>query len=303
MSLPTDVLTRARIAFADGDLQTFYRCVNEVLGIVSIGGDPVLNLLTYSVLDGMTRAEAAEHARIRAEAGPVGLFLHLHDNLNRVGHGHRSYAEWRYRRIMKILTQFGTDWAGRRVVEIGGGQGDIGAFFAQLGAEVLSLEGRPENVCVANLRHRQFPGFKSVVLDLEKDAVSALGRFDIAINFGFLEVVTDQTTVLAKTAELADDIFLETVVADCQESSTVLFDYGALTAGDEILNDRPLGTMTARIPSPAFVEEFFTGQGYGVTRLFDRDLNTPDHLYDWLPTGSGDVSMFPCRRRFWRFGR
>lgn len=303
MRLPSDVLVRLRVAYADGDFKTFYECANQLLGLVAIGNDPVLNLLIQSLLDAMNRTEAAEQARIRAEAGPVGLFLHLHDSVNRTGHGHRSYAEWRYRRIMKILTLCGTDWAGRRIVEIGGGQGDIGAFFAQLGAEVLSLEGRPENVCTANLRYRQYPGFKSVVFDLEKDEVSSLGRFDVAINFGFLEVVTDQATVLAKTADLADAVLLETVVADCQDSVTVPFDYCSVTDSDQNFNDHPLNTRAACIPSPSFVEEFFVGRGYGVTRLFDRDLNTSDHVYDWLPTGSGTISMSPCRRRFWRFER
>ncbi|MAF95195.1 MAG: hypothetical protein CMM60_05530, partial [Rhodospirillaceae bacterium] len=96
------------------------------------------------------------------------------------------YVEWRMKRIDKILELFGFDYFdGKRILELGGGHGDIGAFFAELGAEVLCLEGKQTNADFAKLKHRKIKNFKCVQCNLEKD-FEKFGRFDLIINFGLL---------------------------------------------------------------------------------------------------------------------
>ena len=123
-------------------------------------------------------------------------------------HFHHHYDEWRGRRIAKILELHGLDFQGLKILELGGGHGDIGAFFASLGAEVVSAEARAYNRNFANIKYRNIPSFQSVDCNLETD-FTHLGHFDLIINFGFLEVVEDASLVIDCCTRMSDNIFLE----------------------------------------------------------------------------------------------
>ena len=60
---------------------------------------------------------------------------------------------------------YGIDYfKNKNVLELGGGHGEIGAFFAELGANVLCLDGREQNVNFANLKHRKLNNFKCITI-------------------------------------------------------------------------------------------------------------------------------------------
>ena len=40
------------------------------------------------------------------------------------GHFHEHYDDWRMRRIRKVMEIYGSDFRGKRVLELGGGLGD-----------------------------------------------------------------------------------------------------------------------------------------------------------------------------------
>lgn len=213
----------------------------------------------------------------------------------RKGHFDKHYVEWRMSRIRKILQIYDIDFfIGKKVMEVGGGLGNIGAFFAEIGAKVLSLEGRRVNRNFANLRYRNLKNFKSVEGDLEQDFMH-LGKFDLIINFGVLEVVKNVDNVMACCAELSDDILLETMVCDSTDPSKIVF-----VELDPTGIDNPMSGISAR-PSPAYIEKFFVDRGFSVYRYFDRDLNAGRHRYDW--EHNNDNSVEDSMRRFWRFKR
>jgi 2-polyprenyl-3-methyl-5-hydroxy-6-metoxy-1,4-benzoquinol methylase len=65
---------------------------------------------------------------------------------------------------------YGVDFfKGKKVLELGCGHGDIGAFFADLGADVLCLGGRIQNINFAKLKHRKVANLKFVQFNLEND--------------------------------------------------------------------------------------------------------------------------------------
>ena len=96
---------------------------------------------------------------------------------------HPSYAGWRAKRLGKILEIYGADFfKGKKVLELGAGHGDLGASLAKLGADVLCLDGRLQNVSFARLKHRKVPRIRFEVFNLEND-FSRFGRFDLIIDF------------------------------------------------------------------------------------------------------------------------
>ena len=225
---------------------------------------------------------------------PVDNFITANYLCNESGHFHKHYYEWRMKRIRTILEIYGIEWEGRRVLELGGGLGDIGAFFAQLGAEVLSLEGRQSNVNFANLKYRTFKNFKSVCYDLEKDFTN-YGSFDVILNLGLIEAIQNINPLLECSVKMSDNIVVETMVCDSADPNKIVYvtrDVKGIDSGIRPRHSRP---------SPFYIERFFKEHGYEAERYFTQDLNTKTHFYDWEHTNDGSVKE--GMKRFWNFRR
>ncbi|HEX8902267.1 class I SAM-dependent methyltransferase [Vitreimonas sp.] len=208
-----------------------------------------------------------------------------------------SYAHWRTKRINKILELYGMDWfKGKRVLELGSALSDIGAFFADLGAEVICLEGRQETVNFARLKHRNVPRLQIEQCDLEGD-FSHYGKFDLIIHFGLLYHIKNVDEHMARCFAMTDSMIMETVVCDSQDPHKML-----LVPEPKAVLEQSLHGMGSR-PSPFYVERLGTEAGFKFDRHFTADLNFEDRfIYDW-PHQNDDSHGDWQKRRFWRFDR
>ena len=233
-----------------------------------------------------------------ARLGPVDRHVLLSAVGSRAGLFHESYDDWRVARINKILELYGADFfTDARVLELGAGHGDIGAFFADLGAEVVCLDGRVQNVNLARLKHRDVPGIEFRLQDLETDFTGA-GRFDLVIDMGLLYHVPNVEEHLGWAFSMSDEIILETSVCDSRDPHLVL-----LEAEDARVDEEALGGTGSR-PSPAFIERVARERGLEVVRCFTADLNTgPQFRYDWEHRDDGTSPKDMSLRRFWRLTR
>ncbi len=207
----------------------------------------------------------------------------------------RNYIDWRVRRIEKVLEIYGVDWfAGRTIIEVGCGHGDIGAFFADLGAEVLCIDGRARNINHAKLKHRGMPGLTFEVSDLEHD-FSSLGRCDLLINFGLIYHLRHVDAHLAACFAVADDIVLETVVCDSLDPHRLMLCPERSDIDEEALNG--IGSR----PSPFYIERVAQEAGFAVERHFSADLNSGNFFrYDWVHLDDDAPNDDFANRRFWR---
>lgn len=222
---------------------------------------------------------------------PLDWFVSCHHLFMNTNHFHAHYDEWRMRRIRKVMELYEGDFKDKRVLEVGGGMGDIGAFFARLGADVISLENRAMNRHLAQIKFRDLENFKSMACDVEED-FSDLGRFDIIINFGLLEVIKNIDNVMGCCAAMSDHVFVESLVCDSTDPGKVI--YREMIEG----MDHPVEGRGAR-PSPFYVERFFETRGFETHRAFSEDLNSKGHMYNWEHEDSGKTEDF--MRRFWYF--
>ena len=228
---------------------------------------------------------------------PLDWFIQSHYLFKSNSLFHRHYDQWRMQKIRKVLEVFPGEFEGLKILELGGGLGDIGAFFASLGAEVLSLEGRRINQRFASIKHRKVPGFKSVICNLEED-FTQFGKFDLILNFGLMEVIRHIDNVMHCCSEMSDRVFVETMVMDSSDPEMILY-----VKMDPSLDDNPMSGFSSR-PSPFMIEKFFEDRGFRTQRLFDSDLNTDygtSHIYDW--THKNDDEVLDKYRRFWYFTR
>ena len=213
---------------------------------------------------------------------------------------HYSYEEWRIKRINKILEVYGIDYfINKNVLELGSGHGDIGAFFAELGANVLCLDGRAQNVNFARLKHRKVNNFKCLQFNLEND-FTEFGRFDLIINFGLIYHLINVDAHLNRCFQMADEIFLETVVSDSTDPYKIFYLKENKNIDEEALEG------TGSRPSPFYIERIANENNFEAERYFSSDLNVRNILgsnlfvYDWIHRNDerlGGVEL----RRCWRF--
>jgi SAM-dependent methyltransferase len=209
---------------------------------------------------------------------------------------HYTYRYWRATRVAKILELYGVDFfRGKSVLELGAGHGDIGAVFADLGANVLCIDGRVQNVNYGRLKYRNIPNFEIRHLDLEGD-FSRLGRFDLILNFGLLYHLKNVESHLKCCFSLSDDVMLETVVCDSTDANKVL-----LVDENKDVNELAVAGVGSR-PSPFYVERIATESGFRVERHFTPDLNAGEFVYDWKHRNDNNDGGWNLRR-FWRMQR
>jgi hypothetical protein len=124
------------------------------------------------------------------------------------------------------LASLGLDLEGRSVIEVGAGIGLHTAFFESRGCDVLSTDGRAENVEEIRRRH---PDRQARQLDLDDAAaVRSAGHFDVMYCYGTLYHLSQPEAFLAAAADICDLVLLETCV----------------TGGDE-LELRPISEVAA----------------------------------------------------------
>jgi len=108
------------------------------------------------------------------------------------------------------LASLGLPLDGTSVLEVGAGIGLHTGFFEQRGCQVLSTDGRPENVAEIRRRH---PERNVRTLDLERpDDIRALGHFDVVYCYGTLYHLSSPGETLDALAAVSDMILLETCV-------------------------------------------------------------------------------------------
>jgi len=211
---------------------------------------------------------------------------------------HCNYDDWKVKRINKILDLYDIEWfKGKKILELGSGHGDIGAFLAALGADVMALDGRRKNVNFAKLKHRNVENLKCLSCNLEQD-FSQFGKFDLVINFGLLYHLKNAEKHLECCFKAADEILFETVVCDSTDPHKIFFI-------DETEENKTTdeGTLegTGCRPSPAYIERIASANNFDVMRYFDSDLNSGDQfIYNWEHKNDERLGDFRLRR-FWRF--
>jgi SAM-dependent methyltransferase len=236
---------------------------------------------------------------------PIDKHIFYNGVMNKRGLFHESYDNWRVRRCNKILESYGIEFfKDKKILELGAGHGEIGAFFAELGSQVLCLDGRINNVNFARLKHRKIANIQFEQFNLEND-FSSFGKFDLIINFGLIYHLRNVESHLNCCFAATKDMVAETVVCDSTDPHKIVFCAGRPEVDEESVEG------TGSRPSPHFIERIAQENNFEIVRHFTADLNSGQEspagyqfLYDWDHKNDGSFNAdFQGRdlRRFWRF--
>ena len=197
------------------------------------------------------------------------------------------HPEWQTKRINFILEKYPEEfWKGKTILELGSHNGVIGEFFRSIGADVLSVEGRSENV---NSIRARFPHLTVIEGNLDTPNWE-YGDFDIIINFGLLYHLEHYHKEHLENCILHSDLlFLESVIFDSAQSELHRSEerYG---------NDQSLSGI-GMVPSTKFVEDILRQNYVGFTKYSDGCLNAVNHSYNWEDKDS--KNPMNSHRRFW----
>lgn len=195
------------------------------------------------------------------------------------------FSNWQNNRIHFILSKYPKEFfKGKRILELGAYNGYIGAYFNSLGADVLCVDGRQENVDKIKL---DYPNVKVECSDL--DCVHwNWGHYDIIINFGlYYHLEKYHKEHLQNCINNCDLMFFESVIYDSYESEIF---FRAEEGKDQSLTNKG-GT-----PSTQYVENIFINNNVLYEKFTDSKLNNGHH-YDWIDTNSKKLDEYA--RRFW----
>jgi SAM-dependent methyltransferase len=160
---------------------------------------------------------------------------------------------------------------GRRVLDVGAGVGHFARMYADGGAQVVAVEGRPDNVRLLRERH---PDVESHVGDVQEMSLEALGRFDIVHCFGLLYHLDSPVAALRRLVRVCDGVLLlETMVCDA--------DVPVMILADETRSvNQALAGLGCR-PSPAFVALALNRVGFRCVYGAAMPPEHPDFTFEW----------------------
>jgi SAM-dependent methyltransferase len=172
---------------------------------------------------------------------------------------------------MAFVRSLGLPLHGRRVLDVGCGVGHFGRMYASLGATVVGLDGREDNI--RDMKER-YPEIEGHVGDIQTMPLEALGTFDLVHCFGLLYHLESPIAALRRMEAVCRDLLLlETMVCDASRPVMVL--------ADETKDaNQALAGMGSR-PSPSFVVMALNRVGFPFVYGAARPPAHPDFLFDW----------------------
>ena len=175
---------------------------------------------------------------------------------------------------MDFIADLALPLQGRRVLDVGAGIGHFAEFYRRMGATVVAIEGRPENV--DEMRHL-YPQIETHVGDVQRFDLTTLGRFDVVHCFGLLYHLDSPIGVLRQIESICRDVLLlETIVCDSSRPLMLLTDEP--TAMNQALTG--LGCR----PSPSFVVMALHRLGFPFVYGATRPPAHPDFRFEWRDT-------------------
>jgi hypothetical protein len=196
------------------------------------------------------------------------------------------HSNWQTARLKFILSKYPSEFfKGKRILELGACNGYFSAYFQSLGAEVLAVEGRLDNI---EKIKEYYPTVNVEHADL--DTIDwQWGKWDIIINFGlYYHLEKFHKEHLQNCLNNCELILFETVVYDSYKSE--------LFFRDETGYDQSLSNMGGN-PTTSYIEDIFKSKNRNYEIFKSSELNGDGHFYDWIDTGN-DI-FHQNQRRFW----
>jgi len=172
---------------------------------------------------------------------------------------------------LDFLASLDLPLGGKRVLDVGCGVGHHTAFYTAAGADVVGLDGRPENVAAMA---RLYPSVTGVVGDVQSTDLTQFGLFDVVHCFGLLYHLDSPVAALRRLAEVCrEHLIIETMVCDAAAPVMVLADESGSA-------NQALAGLGCR-PSPSFIAMALDRIGFAHIYGTTVPPQHADFLFEW----------------------
>lgn len=194
-----------------------------------------------------------------------------------------DYIRWRENRLGFIVEKYGEDFFRKsKILELGSGLGHISEYFRLLGADVLTAEGRSDNIELAKEIH---PQLNIIQLDQESDW-NLNQTFDVIIHWGVLYHLSDwrkEFKCLSRHMHKNSILFIESEVLNSPEKELEI----KVKEEFDLHWDAGLSNHSWRASASIIEKEL--SHYFSFERFDDSRLNVGYHKYDWVEGGPGRV--------------
>lgn len=198
-----------------------------------------------------------------------------------------TYSGWNHSRIKSIIDHYGHHFFfGKKILDLGAGQGEIGAALARLGADVYCVDARQANLDYIKKRH---PYLKIVKADLEIEWPFS-HKFDIVLSIGLLCHLKNYEKHIKDICNIAETIILETEVLDSKDPEL------RIPIFEEKFSEDLAYSGEGSIVSSLNIEGKLSTYGATFKRLDHPKTNSGAYKYDWSENDSGRTFG---NRRLW----
>ncbi len=186
---------------------------------------------------------------------------------------------------MGHLDTLGLPLDGRTVLDVGAGVGHLAQYFVKRGCDVTCTDGRQSNI---DRMFQLYPDLKSAVLDVQTEALTRLGRFDVVFCYGLLYHLESPVPALRNMASVCKHLLLlETQV--CDHVLPILRMGQEDTSADQAL------TGLGGRPSPSYVVMIFRKVGFEFIYAPKTPPAHPDFQFRWNGMGATGKKQHPIR--------
>ena len=170
------------------------------------------------------------------------------------------------------------------MLELGGGYGNNGNEFYNLGCKVTSSDARRQHILNGKIK---YPYINFEIMDYDKNKINK--KYDIILHWGLLYHLKEIECHLENVCKNCDVILLETTVSDSDNENFYKLTY-------EEGYDQAYNNIGIR-PSPKYIEKILSKNSFKYIMIKDPITNSSFHKYDWESKNTNTWTQ--GARRFW----
>jgi 2-polyprenyl-3-methyl-5-hydroxy-6-metoxy-1,4-benzoquinol methylase len=188
-----------------------------------------------------------------------------------------NYNFFCQKRIKSIIDYYGYSFfAGKKVLDLGAGRGDIAVALARLGANVLCVDARQENLDIIQKNH---PFLKTLKADLETEWPFENFSFDLVLSLDLICHLKNYHTHLINICKTGLCIVLETEVLDSSDPDLII----------TLFEEKSIPSLsfsgTSSIVSANNIQTKLKNLNATFKRVDETKMNSGPYTYDWVERG------------------
>ena len=197
-----------------------------------------------------------------------------------------KYLDWNRKKLKGIIDFYTTKFmSGIKVLDLGGGYGDISGPLSRFGADITLVDLQQDYL---NKTSSDYPNIKTIKLDLAKGWLSNNQSFDLILHLSLLNELPNYEENLKNTCQSTKFLVLEAAVCDDNDP------YKIFSFSKKNINE---ANHIYYLPTAANIERLLLENGMKFQRIDHSKFNFDSFIYDWKDKLDGSFSL--NQRRIW----